>query len=399
MSGASLAFRNRTIPYHYLIVARIAVIHSYYSSREPSGENLAVESEITALRRAGHDVAVIARRTDDLQSEVGYPVRSAFRVATGHGASGRRQLDDFRPDLVRVHNLFPNFGRRWLGRLDAPYVAILHNYRPLCANGYLFRSGELCTLCPDGRRWSGVRHGCFHGSALTTLPVAIGNRRGVDHDAVLRGASRVFALTEGQRDVYRRFGFDHPRFEVWPNFLPDDLDPGDAGDGRVEDSWLYVGRLSPEKGVLRLVREWPASAPPLVVMGAGPERAAVEAAAAERRNVEFAGRVDRGEVLDRMRQSIGLVLPSLWFEGLPLVYVEALAAGLPVLVIEPCAIAAEVERDGTGWSTDWAHLASAVELAATTRSDVAPRCRMAFERAYTERIFRERVVQLLAEFE
>ena len=60
---------------------RIAVVHSYYSSREPSGENVVVDLQVEALRRAGHDVTLVARRTDDLRTSKAWYVTSAARVA------------------------------------------------------------------------------------------------------------------------------------------------------------------------------------------------------------------------------------------------------------------------------------------------------------------------------
>jgi hypothetical protein len=92
---------------------RIAVVHSYYSSRQPSGENVVVDLQIDALHRAGHEVELIARRTGDLEPARTYPVAAALRVASGRGASPRDRIAAFEPDVVHVHNLFPNWGRRW----------------------------------------------------------------------------------------------------------------------------------------------------------------------------------------------------------------------------------------------------------------------------------------------
>ena len=61
---------------------RIAVMHSVYSSRQPSGENVVVEQEARALSRAGHEVAVFASRTE-LEGSPFYASRTFLRVATG----------------------------------------------------------------------------------------------------------------------------------------------------------------------------------------------------------------------------------------------------------------------------------------------------------------------------
>ena len=85
---------------------RIAMVHSFYSSAQPSGENTVVLNEVDALRRAGHEVALFAAHTDELEGEVFYKLRAGLRVATGYGRNPLKAIRDFSPDVVHVHNLF-----------------------------------------------------------------------------------------------------------------------------------------------------------------------------------------------------------------------------------------------------------------------------------------------------
>ena len=156
---------------------RIAVVHSFYSG-QPSGENEAVRDQVRALRAAGHDVDLFAAHTDELAGDRLYPLRAALRVATGRGASPLSRLRAHAPDVVHVHNLFPNFGRSWVCEWDGPLIATLHNYRPLCARATLYREGAECTRCPDGERWAGLRYGCYRDSRAATLPLALAGRHG-----------------------------------------------------------------------------------------------------------------------------------------------------------------------------------------------------------------------------
>jgi len=156
---------------------RIALVHSFYSSQQPSGENQVVVAQVDALREAGHEVLLVARYTDPAIQERGYSVRAALGVATGFGPDPTADLRDFSPDVVHIHNLFPNFGTRWVSRWEGPLVATLHNYRPLCANGLLYRDGHNCTLCPEGDRLASMRYGCYRDSRIATLPLALRNAR------------------------------------------------------------------------------------------------------------------------------------------------------------------------------------------------------------------------------
>jgi len=369
---------------------RIALVHSFYSSRQPSGENAVVESEYKALRRAGYEVQLFAAHTDHLEGSLLYPIRAAFRVATGRGANPLKAIRRFKPDIVHVHNLFPNFGRRWVEEIDVPVVHTVHNYRPLCANGLLFRDGALCSECPDGKRWSGLRHACYRNSRLATLPNAWANRRGPMADPLFRRADRLLMLTERQRDVYVRAGVPPAKITIAPHFLPRDLDPGPPPDAH-RAGFLFVGRLSEEKGIRKLLHDWPSDFA-LRIVGDGPQRGHLEELASSRENVSVLGKLPRTGVIEAMRSHRCLVFPSQWLEGLPLVYLEALACGLAVLAFRPSAVAHLVERDRTGWAATWSEPWK--DLLATD-PPTPMRCRAVFERRYSERSFHQRMAALL----
>ncbi len=173
---------------------KVAVVHNFHAPAVPSGENVVVHAEVAALRRGGFEVGVAAVENDEFGRSPIALARGAFTTATGIGPSPVDLLDGFRADVIHVHNLFPWFGRHWASKTQTPIVTTQHNYRPSCANGYLFRDGVVCTLCPDGKRWSGVRYGCYRGTRIGTVPLAIAGRRGAGADAVLRAARRVIVL-------------------------------------------------------------------------------------------------------------------------------------------------------------------------------------------------------------
>ena len=356
---------------------RIAVVHSFYSSRQPSGENVVVDLQVEALRRAGHEVAVVSRSTDELEQAATYPLRAGFRAATGRGDSPLAEIEAHRPDVVHVHNLFPNLGRRWVEHLDVPLVATLHNYRPLCPAGTLVRDGVTCTLCPDtGTARHAVVHACFKDSRAQTLPVALGTR--FADDPVLRHADRIVTLSETMSRTYERFGVGADRLVAVPNFVA----AGGPSPGDRDDRWLFVGRLTPEKGILALLEAWPADRP-LLVVGDGPS--AEQARRLAGPGVTFLGQRAHPEILDLMGRVRGLVFPSLWPEGLPTVYLEALAAGLPVLAWPQSIVGTLVAADGTGLVHDGDDLPALLAEADRRFPTLGDHCRSVFDRRYSER--------------
>jgi glycosyltransferase involved in cell wall biosynthesis len=105
--------------------------------------------------------------------------------------------------------------------------------------------------------------------------------------------------------------------------------------------------LSPEKGAGVLVEAW-SKIPdrPLIIVGDGPELPALRAVAPP--SVTFAGRLQRDEVYDLVGSASMLVVPSLWYEGFPMVVVEALALGTPVVASRLGSLAEIVDDDRTG---------------------------------------------------
>lgn len=353
---------------------RVALVHSYYSSKNPSGENLMVNQQAEAMRRDGYDVRIFRQDTDVRERRPSYLLETAFTVATGHGPSP--EFKDFKPDLIHVHNLFPNFGKKWVQEAGLPIVSTLHNYRPLCIAGTLYRAGRVCTDCLDvGNSWPGVKHGCYRNVAAS-LPAAIGNK--LDSDEVLLHSDALIALSNSMKDIYVQAGVRQEKFRVLPNFLPNPLDVGIGPGG---EDWLYVGRLSAEKGILPLVRSWPSTARKLIVVGDG--ELLDEIVLAAKSNVLVLGKRSRSEVLDLMSTSLGLVFPSQWLEGFGLTYMEAISTGTPVLAWNPSVVADFVSNDGTGIVVG-PDLEMALGNADHSFPQLRDHCRGIFERRYTE---------------
>lgn len=326
---------------------RIALVHSFYRSG-PSGENAVVELQAESLSRAGHEVALVSRSTDTLLHRPLYSLEAAYRVITGRGTNPLEQIEFFGPDVVHVHNLFPNFGDQWMLSAKQPIVVTQHNFRSVCAAGILWRDGSHCELCPTAGTHHGVRHGCYRGSRIKTIPLALGNmrQRRQQTPSALR---TIIYLSSAARSTVQRLssGWEGVPSRILPNFLPDKTRSGEPNtSGRPY--WLYAGRLSAEKGVAELVNSWPAGFR-LVIAGSGPlgDRVAVESRS---KQIELRGQVSSSELQQLMEGATGLIFSSLWQEHSPMVVIEALRAGLPVLARSETSVSAELVSSGAGLS-------------------------------------------------
>jgi glycosyltransferase involved in cell wall biosynthesis len=372
---------------------KIAVVHSFYTSATPSGENALVRDQVRALRAAGHQVELFDAHTDELARDPLHPLRAAARVASGRGNNPLSRLRAYAPDLVHVHNLFPNFGRSWVRHWDGPLVATLHNYRPMCAAATLYRAGAVCTRCPDGEPWAALRYGCYRDSRAATLPLAWAGRHGVTRDPLLARADRLVVNSRLSERTYHSAGVPAERLVLVPNFV----DAPQSGEARGVDNgrWLVAARLTAEKGVLELLRQWP-DHEPLDVVGDGELLAACRAAAPSR--VRFLGLLDRSELCRRMPSWRGLVFPSRWYEVAPCVEAEALAAGLPILAFEGSSVAESVQERGTGLVTQWDKpLAPVLTEAATRFPSLRAHCRQVYADHFTERAWITRIARAYEE--
>lgn len=359
---------------------RIAIVHSFYRSESPSGENLIVDGQIESLRNAGHDVTLVSTASDDTTWSARHLLSAGVRVMRWDGFDPAPALRAVRPDVVHVHNLFPNFGYGWLAAWQGPVVATLHNFRPVCANGLLFRNGAACLDCPSGQPWSAVIHGCYHQSRAASLPLAIRNRNGVAGDRLLMRADAVVLLSNRAASLMEGFGLDRSRCVVLPNGI--EVPVPDPAIGR-SDQWVaaFIGRLSEEKGILELLGDWPDDVP-LDVIGSGPlEQESRELAGPK---VRFLGRLDREDVLARLPSYGVLAMPSRCFEMQATSVAEALGSGVPVVAWEGTSAATLVRDEACGAVfTDGQSLRWALEEVRTAGVALRQRSRAAYDAHFT----------------
>ena len=209
------------------------------------------------------------------------------------------------PEIVHCHNLFPALSPAVLRAADdagAAVVITLHNYRLLCLPATFLRDGRVCELCL-GRPGRAVVHRCYRGSLGGSA--ALGTSLGV-HGALgsFDRVRRYLAASEFVRTKHVEAGFSADRIEVKPNFVPEALRRGGAG-----DSFLYAGRLAAEKDVATLIDAARVVGARLVIAGSGPDEERLRGGSPA--GVAFEGFVPAERVASPLSTARALVLPSL----------------------------------------------------------------------------------------
>jgi glycosyltransferase involved in cell wall biosynthesis len=313
---------------------RILMIHNYYQQR--GGEDCSVDAEIALLRQYGHEVATYVRHNDEIMDYgmcrrlglVGSPTWS-WRAARDTG----RLIDSFRPNVLHLQNSFPLISPsvlREAHKRNIPTVATLRNYRTICPAATLFRSGSICRLCMNSSPWIGTCYACYHQSRIQTLPVSLAISLHHMFRTWHRHTTLFVSLSAFAREVFIEAGFPAESIRVRPNFLP----PPPLGNDTERTGALYVGRLSPEKGIDTLLDAWEALPHiPLTFLGDGPSRPAVERFIASNPNhrVFCAGTVDTAGVIDALSRARLLIMPSEWYETFGRTIMEAFSVSTPVI--------------------------------------------------------------------
>jgi glycosyltransferase involved in cell wall biosynthesis len=380
----------------------VLALHNYY--QQPGGEDIELDAEVELLRLAGHRVHVEAVSNDRIVGP-GAKIGAFFRAPYDHSRYGWVQnlIREHEPDIVHVHNFFPlltpaiHHGARDAG---VAVVQTIQNYRLFCANALLLRNGAVCEKCVGGSRYWGVIHRCYRGSAAGSFAVVRMQNRAFEHktwDAV----DRFIVLTEFARRTCERGGLPVHRISIKPNTLPPSWTavrtPPTSRRGA-----LFVGRLAPEKGVDLLLSAW-ANLPqiPLTIVGDGPEGVSLRERAPS--NVTFTGALNREQVRDRMAAAQCLLMPSRWYEGLPLTAIEAFSLSLPIIAARIGSLSEIVEHGVDGWhvqpndSVDLARQVAGVFADPGLLEAAGRRARATFEKTYDGKRNIEALVRIYAE--
>lgn len=244
----------------------------------------------------------------------------------------KKAIKEERPDVIHLHNW--HFAAsplliRSAKKMGIPVVITLHNYRLLCPSATLFHQNELFTdSLAGGFPWKAIHKKVYRDSWIQTFWLASITYL---HKKLKtwQKADRYITLSNFARELFLQSDLQlkQEQLVVKSNFVKD----GGYNIKRRSSGFLYVGRLSPEKGIEVLLSTFADTEFQLNVVGDGPLRKEVEQAAAQNGNITYLGKKTNKETRDLMKSTGALIFPSIWFEGMPMTILEAFSTGTPVL--------------------------------------------------------------------
>ena len=312
----------------------ILYCHNHYQQR--SGEDIAFDSAVQLLHQGGHKVTFYTRDNREMQgydaiNRLQFPFRTIYSSATRQKVKGLVQ--EQRPDVALVQNVFPLLSPSvYYGLEDArlPVVQLVFNYRLMCLNGLFFTDGQICERCLGGNYLHGVRRRCYRRSRL--LSAIYATSIGV-HRWVGTWSKRVTLFVTPDLFLKQKLvkaGIADSRIRVVSNpFDSSSITPNYSLGSYV----LFVGRLIRAKGVFTLLEASRSlNGTRILIVGDGEDAEAVRShACVQAGHAEFLGPVYGKRSEELIQNSACVVVPSEWYDNLPMIVCQAFAMGKPVI--------------------------------------------------------------------
>ena len=309
---------------------KVLYVHNEYA--KPSGEEHAAGELVALLKEHGHEVRWFTRSSAEIaDSGRGKLKALAAGVYNPFAAKALANvLDQFRPDIVQVQNLYPLLSSAIFAPIrnrDIPVVMRCPNYRLFCPEGLsLNPSGEICERCWSGHEFNCVRLNCM-GTRAKSMGYALRNAFARWTGNIIRGVDVFIVQSEFQKQKFIKQGLPAEKIGILAGISP----KLELYDNSIIGDWVsFVGRVSAEKGIYEFI-EAARMNPTIPFKVAGNLDSMFVMPENLPANLEFVG-FRKGKDLDNFYiNSRIIVIPSKWYEGFPNVIVRGMLHHKPVI--------------------------------------------------------------------
>lgn len=212
-------------------------------------------------------------------------------------------------------------------KLHFKVILTLHDYFTACPNGgyFNYKKNEICHLKPLSYKC--IKCNCDSRNYIFKIYRVL---RQFVQNKIVRLNDRltdVISISEFSEKILQKTLNSDAKIHRVYNPIDLDLNVKHV-DYRNNDYFLYVGRVTKEKGVDIFCKAVTDANKKGVVVGDGSELPKLKK---QFNNIQFVGWKSADEVKQYMKKAKALVIPSRWYEGAPLTPLEALQYGIPII--------------------------------------------------------------------
>ena len=331
----------------------ILFIHSFHRDGSSSGDDIVVNNEIELLRKKGHTVDVFSRFNSEVDKAT--PLKkisllSQIPWSVENYLSLNRVLKNKKYEVAHIHTWFPLMSPaiyEVLYKNNVPIVQTLHDFRFFCPVAFLYRNDEICEECNKKGLHSAVINRCFQNSYIKSS-LAVATLETVKIRKVFNKISLFIAFTQFDKEKFIELGIPANKIVIKPHFLPARPEIK-VVDSSKEKYFLYLGRLSKEKGVDFLLNTWKNTDIKLKIIGSGDLENMVKDYSVNYNNIEYLGFVNHSDIYRYIKDAVSVIMPSVWYETFGMVIMEAYSVGTPVIATNLGAMVDMVIEGETGF--------------------------------------------------
>ena len=248
----------------------------------------------------------------------------------------KETLEEFKPDIVHLNNFQRQLSSsivEAINEKNIPIVFTAHDVQAICpAIVMLDNNKNVCEKCMNGKYINCIKNKCVKNSTLKSVLGAIEGKYYRNKKIYKEKIDYIITPSEFYRKKMIEDGIDENKIEAIHNFI-------NIEDYNIETTnnnyALYVGRLSKEKGILKLLEAFSRLYNrKLYIAGDGPEKNEIERIIKEKNlqnNIKLLGFLKQEEVKKYISEASFVVIPSIWYENCPYSILETQAIGKPVI--------------------------------------------------------------------